>query len=196
MTINSRAATGTEVLGVDFADRIISLVVVPYEESALVPHAGQVWEESFSRSAFDHLDPHRVVRVNRDHDRSKTVGKVVRFDTRDPRGLIADIKIARTLLGDETLQLAAEDCLSASIGFGVDPQRGVIADRVTRTRRIIHAILDHISLVEQPAYAGAKVLSVRSITPNLDHYLSDPVIAWAEQRCDPIWQWARRRVGR
>ncbi len=44
-------------------------------------------------------------------------GKVTRFDTRSAVGLVAEIKIAGTPRGDETLQLASEDMLSASIGF-------------------------------------------------------------------------------
>ncbi len=194
MSINTRAVTGTEVLGVSFTDRIVSVIVVPYEEPALVPYAGEVWEEVFSRGAFANLDLQRTVRVNRGHDTSRTVGKVVRFDLTDPRGLDADIRIAATPLGDETLALADEDMLSASVGFGVNPHTGLILNRAARTRRIIEAVVDHIALVESPAYAGAKVLAVRSATPNLDAVTRDPLLAWAEQRCDPIWRWARRRI--
>ncbi len=189
MTINTRAATGTEVLGVNWSDRIITLVVVPYEEPALVEYAGQIWQESFSRGAFARLDPQRTVRANREHDSGKVVGRVLRFDTRDPRGLVADIKIAKTPLGDETLSLADEDMLSASVGFGVNPRTGQVLDRAARTRRIIDAVVDHVSLVMSPAYSGARVLAVRSATPHLDHFLADPVIVWAH----PVFQWARRR---
>jgi HK97 family phage prohead protease len=195
MTINETPATDTEVLDVDFHHRTIELVVVPFEEPTLVPFQGEVWEEVFAASAFSRLDPQRTIRVNRDHDRSKTVGKVTAFDTGDPRGLIAHVKIAKTLLGDETLQLASEDCLSASIGFGVR-RDGVIVNSRTRSRRIIDAVIDHVSLVEQPAYSGAKVLSVRSATPRLDSLRRDPVLAWAEMRCDPTMRWARRRTQR
>ncbi len=196
MSINTRAVTGTEVLGVSFTDRIVSVIVVPYEEPALVPYAGEVWEEVFSRGAFANLDLQRTVRVNRGHDTSRTVGKVVRFDLTDRRGLVADIRIAATPLADETLTLADEDMLSASVGFGVNPRTGLILNRATRTRRIIDAVVDHIALVESPAYVGAKVLAVRSATPHLDRYRADPIIVWAEQRCDPVMQWARRRIGR
>jgi phage head maturation protease len=178
MTITS------QVLGVNFKDRIISVVVVPYEEPALVPYHGEVWEEVFSRAAFTKRDPQRTIRVNREHDRGRTVGKVVRFDPTDRRGLVADIRIAATPLGDETLILASEDMLSASVGFGVNPRTGQILNHATRTRRIIDAVVDHISLVEAPAYTGAKVLAVRSSTPGLDAFTHDPLLAWAQQRCD------------
>jgi len=38
------------------------------------------------------------------------------------QGLIGEISIAATLLGDDTLALCAEDCLSASVTFSVPPQ--------------------------------------------------------------------------
>ncbi len=53
------------------------------------------------------------VRVNRDHDLKRTVGKAIQLDTNDPQGLIADLEIARTPLGDETLELARDGCLDA-----------------------------------------------------------------------------------
>jgi HK97 family phage prohead protease len=145
--------------------------------------------------SVNNIDPQRI-RVNRDHNRADVVGKVVRFDTRDPRGLVADIRIAATSRGDDTLGLAAEDMLSASVGFGINSRTGQILDRARRVRRITNAFLDHIALTMAPAYAGAEVLAVRSATPALDGYLNDPVVVWAEMRCDPVMRWADRRLGK
>ncbi len=39
-----------------------------------------------------------------------TVGKVMRFDTTDPRGLVADIRIAATQRGDDTVGLQPRTC--------------------------------------------------------------------------------------
>ncbi len=114
-TIDTRAA-GSGVLDVNVSRRIISVIVAPYEQPALVDYRNQIWREVYSPGAFDSLDgtnPERV-RVNREHDRSDVVGKAVAFNTRDPRGLIAEIRIAATARGDDTLQLAAEGMLSAS----------------------------------------------------------------------------------
>ena len=102
-------------------------------------------------------------------------------------GLVADLKIAKTLRGDDTLALAEDDCLSSSVGFGVRPSDQVL-DRNAMQRRINRAWLDHIGLVEDPAYAGADVLGVRDTigaqarsgqpleTPLLDDFLADPII--------------------
>ena len=50
-----------------------------------------------------------------------------RTSTRTRRGLVAELQIAKTLLGDETLALADDRCLDASVGFGVHPdgERGM-----------------------------------------------------------------------
>jgi phage head maturation protease len=100
--------------------------------------------------------------------------------------LVAEVRIAATLLGDETLALADERMVDLSVGFGV---RG--SDQVlSRPKRIIkRAFLDHIAFVGAPAYVGAKVLAVRARddvdaaelprleTPNLNE-----VMAWLQAR--------------
>ncbi|MFE3441653.1 HK97 family phage prohead protease [Nocardia sp. NPDC059180] len=199
---------------VDIAQRILTVIAVPYGQFAQVPHEGEVWREVFEPGAFAGLDDTEPsVRVNRDHDKTRTVGKVVRFDPRDRRGLIADIRIAETPLGDETLQLAAEDMLSVSIGFRIS-SAGIRFDRRNKIRRVNRAQLDHIALVESPAYDGAKVLSVRngpSSTPNLDEVLADGFLDEVNTyitrrktdprnsvdywRNDPTLAWAQRQAG-
>jgi len=176
------------VSAVNFAQRVIEMIAVPYEQEAVVEYRGQLWKESFERGAFDGIEkrPNRV-RANRDHDKSRTVGKVINFHPSREEGLVAEVRIAPTPLGDETLTLADEDMLSVSAGFGV---RG--SDQVLNKpfRRIKRAFLDHIAFVEAPAYEGALVLAVRDddtpinaatlpplVTPNLDE-----VLAWLEPR--------------
>jgi HK97 family phage prohead protease len=190
--IELRTATATNV---DFAHRLITVIAVPYEQPAEVPYRGETWKEVFERGSFDGIEkrPNRV-RSNRDHDRSRTVGKVVRFHPNRDEGLVAEVRIGQTPLGDETLQLASEDMLSASIGFGVRNSDQVL-DRSARERRIRRAYLDHLSFVESPAYDGARVLSVRDgvdsadialspipATPGLDQFISDDILRWAAER--------------
>lgn len=186
----------TETVGVDEIARTIRVVAVPWEQETQVPFRGGIWTEIFTRGAFDGLrSTQSVVRVNRGHDFGRTVGKATSFDPGDPRGLIAELQIARTPLGDETLALAAEDCLSPSVAFMV-PAGGMHLDTRARFRRINRAQLDHIGLVENPAYQGASVLSavgVRSATPNLDAVRRDAVFAWANFYTDPAVRWAQRR---
>ena len=168
------------VAGVNFAQRIIELIAVPYEEAAAVEYRGEVWNEVFLRGSFDGIEkrPGRVC-ANRDHERQRTVGKVVNFWPSRSEGLVAAVRIAQTVLGDETLALAAEDCLGASVGFAVSGS-GQELDRRSKTRKIKQALLDHLAFVPDPAYLGAGVLSVRSaspVTPALDELL-----AWCAAR--------------
>jgi hypothetical protein len=118
---------------IDRSSRVISVIAVPWDSPASVPFRGQTWQETFVRGAFDGIDSSGTgVRVNRDHDRSRTIGKVIHFDPHDTRGLVAEIQIARTELGDESLALAEEDCLSASVAFMV-PAGGEQLDHRTRS---------------------------------------------------------------
>ncbi|GJJ22290.1 HK97 family phage prohead protease [Mycolicibacterium mageritense] len=186
---------GVTVGEVDFSQRLITVVAVPYEQPALVEYRSELWNELFERGSLDSVAgaPHRV-RANRDHNKSRTIGKVTRFWPEREEGLVAEVRVAKTPLGDETLALADDDCLSASVGFGVRPSDQTL-DRKTMTRRIKAAYLDHLSFVESPAYVGAQVLSVREdipsvcaatmdplLTPNLDRFTEDPILRWASER--------------
>lgn len=170
---------------VRFKDRIISVICAPYEQPAVVPFAGGIWEEIYQRGAFESAQeaPHRI-RANREHDRARTLGKVERF-VDVPDGLVSEVRIAKTPLGDETLTLADEDCLGASLCFGV-PQGGQKLDRINKVRRIVKGFMRHVAFVEDPAYKGAQILSVRHdetpdyderesglVTPRLDAAVAD-----------------------
>lgn len=182
------------VADVKFVERIVTVVAVPYDSPAFIPYRGDVWTEMFERGAFNasikHMPPGRI-RANRDHDRSLTVGKAVKFWPDRDEGLVADIYVSDTERGRETLQLAADDCLSASIGFGIR-KGGQKLDPVTKTRRVTDAFLDHISFVESPAYENANVLQVRSTevdqvwhsaTPNLDQSIAEneAILRWTSR---------------
>jgi len=82
--------------------------------------------------------------------------------------------------------------LVCSFAFAVPPS-GEQLDRFNRVRRITRADLRHIALVAEPAYAGAKVLTVRSSSVDVD-LAADPLFVWARFRADPLMQWARRRA--
>ena len=172
----------SNVANVNFASRVIDVIAVPYEEEAAVEYRGEMWRELFLRGSFDGIEkqPNRV-RANRDHDRARTVGKVINFQPSRQEGLVAAVRIAQTSLGDETLALADEDCLGASVGFAVHGS-GQELDRRSKIRRITKAFLDHLAFVPDPAYLSAGVLSVRAagrVTPALDELIE--------------WQRARKR---
>jgi phage head maturation protease len=120
-------------------------------------------------------------------------------DHPDKSGLVVDAKISNTPAGDETLELAHDGALFPSIGFaarGGDHR----LDRRTMTRRINRAHLDHLSLVPQPAYDGARVESMRSGTQletsnrlevSILQLIDDPLFTWAQQRTAEANQRAR-----
>lgn len=189
-----RAATLADV---DAKQRIIELVAVPWDEEADVKWRGEMWREVFRRGAFDGIEEHAGrVRVNREHIIGDTVGKTVSLDPASTVGLLARVKIAQTLRGDETLQLASEDMLSASIGYFIKSPSDVVINKRTKLREVMRAFLDHLAMVESPAYAGAQVLAVREgssglavaegaplpSTPALDDAMNDPMLAWAAAR--------------
>jgi phage head maturation protease len=175
----------SSVAGVSFAQRTVEVIAVPYEEEAVIDWRGEAWREVFLRGSFDGIETRsNPVRANRDHDGRRTVGKVTTFWPSRQEGLVASVRIAKTELGDETLALADEDCLGASVGFAVHGS-GQELDRRSKTRKIKRAFLDHLAFVPDPAYASAGVLSVRSqllVRPALDELLA--------------WQRDRRRRGR
>jgi HK97 family phage prohead protease len=197
--VEHRSAT---VRNVDFGERIITVLAVPYEESTPVEYRGQIWREVFSRSAFNGFEPNkRRVPVSaklkfpaHDHVDSHLVGKVSGAYPERGDGLVLDMRISNTPAGDETLQLAMDDALSPSVGFAArsgDQQ----LDRRSMVRRVNRAFLDHVSMVPIPAYDGAKVLAMRAAdslvpprelvapnTPSLDDFYADPLFQWAEDR--------------
>ena len=196
--VENRAAATLD--NVNFPERIITIVAVPYEEPAQIEYRGRLWNEVFSRSAFSGLES-RQKRVpvlahfglpgHQDHTGAHLVGKMARAFPNRPEGLVLDLKVSKTARGDEALELAADDALSPSVGYAVRGSDQVL-DMRSMTRRINRAFLDHLALVSQQAYAGARLLSmrgasnaiqpVRPITPSLDEAVSDPIFDWVGKR--------------
>ena len=178
LEIEFRAATQ---VGVSYPKRQIELVVMPYETEAQVIHRGRMIREIVSRGAFEGIDAtRRRIAVNRNHVRDNVVGKAIRFHPSREDGLVAELQIAKTDQGDETLALADEGLLDASAGFGVPdggeswPERGL--------RRLSRLWLDHIAMTPDPAYTGTNVLSVRS-------HGDDPAVTVARPNLDVVRGW-------
>lgn len=148
------------VADVSFPQRTIEVVAAPYGQEALVEYEGETWLEHFERGAFAGVEarPDRV-KANRDHDNTRLVGKAIGFSDRED-GLAGAFRIAKTPLGDETLTLASEEMLGASVGFA-SRRSDQVFDRSTRSRSIKRAFLDHLAFVPDSAYEGARVLGVR-----------------------------------
>lgn len=166
-------------MDVSYPQRTIELVVIPYDVPADVLYQNRRVQETIARGAFDGIERRaNRVRVNREHQRMFTIGRATTFHPSREEGLVARVKVARTELGDETLELAGAGCLDASAGF-LPMTDGL--EWLTRTAyRVTRGWLEHIALTPEPAYAGhTPVLSVRarageppaSKTPNLDTVL-------------------------
>lgn len=193
----------SSVDGVNFAERTITVLAVPYESPAIVPFRGLLYQEVFTRSAFNGIETRETNPQARripvtacldlhapDHRGGKLCGRASAFFPSREDGLVTALKISRTPIGDETLELANDGTLSPSVGFAVKNRLDEDINMRARTRRINRAFLDHIAFVAEPAYPGAKVLSVRgaggsdiepngSTTPMMDELLNDPVLQWA-----------------
>lgn len=195
---------GVELDNVDFGQRIITVLAVPYEQPAQVPFRQEMWTEVFSRSAFNGIEGQtRKIPATAaleipapDHRGGRMVGKVISSNPYGDEGLVSEVKISRTDYGDETLELARDDALSVSVGFVVkNPRFDQELDRYKKLRRVNRAFLDHLAFVAQPAYDGAKVLAMRGegalsegdlpplvATPRMDELLNDPILRWASER--------------
>jgi HK97 family phage prohead protease len=177
--IEIRKAT---VSGVDYPERQITVLAVPYDEWTPVEYRGRVIEESIAPGAFGGVaERARKISVNMEHDPARWIGQV-RSIWSDAAGLHARIRIRRDTRGtqefDQVLDDAADGMLGASVGMQV------AADGQSMTgnrRRIAKAFLDHLALTAQPAYAGAEVVDVRSMstsaTPRLDAILAERAAA-------------------
>jgi HK97 family phage prohead protease len=152
----------SQVASVSCPQRSVELIVMPYETEATVLVGGRVVSEVVSRGAFDGIERRaNRIRVNRDHDVKRTIGRAVALHPSRDEGLVAELRIARTELGDETLALAEDGILDASAGFGV-MDGGELWERGRGLRRLTKLWLAHIAMTPEPAYETANVLAVRS----------------------------------
>jgi HK97 family phage prohead protease len=167
-------------VAVNYPERTIDLIVMPYDEEALVPYGDRMVYEQIAPGAFAGIQKRaNRIRVNRDHKLERTVGRALSFDPDHPDGLFGRIRISRTELGEETLELANDGNLDASAGFLPMPD-GIHWIERSRRVRYTKCWLGHIALTPEPAYDGARVLAVRSQqepprtpTPNLDRVRAD-----------------------
>jgi HK97 family phage prohead protease len=172
------------LIEVRYPQRIIELIAMPYEQLAVVEHpvgSGRLIREICSRGAYDGVQRRaNRVKVNRDHEIARTVGRCLTLHPSRSEGLVAELKIAATPLGDETLALAADGILDASAGFLPFPGTEQWLENRT-LRRLTKCWLGHIALTPEPAYEGANMLAMRGAvdrqpsrpatpvpTPNLD----------------------------
>lgn len=171
---------------VHFTQRTIELLAVPWDVEGVAeypPRSGRSVIETVAPGAFDGVERRaNRVKVNREHDEARTIGRAVALHPSRVEGLVAELRISKTPLGDESLELAADGVIEPSVGMAVAPSWQQWDPGRSR-RRITKAFLDHIALLPNGAYGdgGARVLDVRgdvaapewAPTPNIDQ-----VMAW------------------
>lgn len=167
---------------VDYPERIIEMVAVPYDEETVVRNHGRWVRETIAPGAFAGVERRaNRVKVNLAHDVEAVVGRAMALHPERPEGLVAELRISRTPRGDDMLALAADGAIDASVGFAPMPG-GEQWNGDRSACRITRAYLGHIALTGDPAYEGANVLAVRASapvslpaarvpTPNLDRVL-------------------------
>lgn len=160
-----------QVADVNYPKRLVTVIAMPYEEPTEVMIRGRLVNEVVTRGAFNGIERRgSQIKVNRDHDSRKPVGKIVALHPSRKEGLVAEFKVSPTPLGDESLALAEDRVLDASAGFALLRQNGgngpvypdaEVWERNRTMRRLNRLRLDHLALVMDPAYPSATVLDVR-----------------------------------
>lgn len=184
---------------VRFKDRIIDVVAVPWGQEAEVLWRSEIWREMFERGAFNGIEGHAGrYPVNREHMRGDTVGRVVRFDPYNERGLIASARISKTPRGDDTLELAADGVLGASVGYFVKRGSDFVANTRTKLRTIKRAFIHHLAMTESPSFDDAMPVAVRE-GPSAQGAAGEPLPPRPELEAvmfDDVLRWANERVNR
>jgi HK97 family phage prohead protease len=131
-------------------------IAVPWSETTMRAPTPEVFE----RGAFGDLvaSGAKVKLTAKDHEGSYwPVGYSTAVEDRDA-GLFMRFKMNNTPQGRDALENALEDVYGGlSVGFiaRADEMRGGV-------RHVTSARLDHVSLAREPAYDGARILSVRA----------------------------------
>jgi HK97 family phage prohead protease len=135
--------------------RTLSGTVMPYNVEARIGS----FTETFRPGAFEGADPTQVPLFAVHDHASLPIGRALTL-TDGPTGLDAELRVSKTTLGDEVLELV-RDGAATGLSVGFTP----ITDKWNATRSRVERIrakLVEISVTAFPAYADAKILAVRS----------------------------------
>nr|WP_179278475.1 phage major capsid protein [Rhodococcus sp. 06-418-1B] len=146
------------IVGVDQENRIISGIAVPWDQPTSVRTAAGEYLEQFARGA---IADGELVSVHANHGGVKRgdlpVGVLV-SSRAVAGGQMVECRIANTARGNEVLELARDGVLRYfSVGF-LPTEHEVRDGVIVRTK----VALREVSIVENPAYKGAVIESVRS----------------------------------
>jgi HK97 family phage major capsid protein len=129
--------------------RQIDAIALPYNTFATVSDGSEVMFEPGS------LKFERAPRVYMFHDATKVIGVVAEtVDT--PEAMLASMKLARTALADDALELAGMGAFAVSVG--VNPTKSTVD---AQGRMIVsEATWEELSLVPTPAFSGSQITQV------------------------------------
>jgi HK97 family phage prohead protease len=161
--VRTFAATPVD-LQVRSDQRTICGIAVPFDTETEISEGRHSYKEMVKRGAFTRTirerGPERV-KALLNHDRQ--AAPIGRAETlrEDAAGLYTELRISKTVAGDEALELVRDGALDAfSIGF-VPVQADRRGDTVIRTE----VSLREISVVAFPAFEDARITSVRTEFP-------------------------------
>lgn len=145
----------------------LSGLVVPYNEvwePKSQPHLGEAFAPTaLTKTLQERGSDIRLYSLHRGKD-SKThqpIGIATQWDNTD-RGAYATFKLARTTAAQDAKALIA-DKIVTGLSAGFDSVKHTVLRRGNRqVIRHDDIELDHVALVESPAYKSAQVLAVRS----------------------------------
>jgi HK97 family phage major capsid protein len=165
------AVIPSEVTVRNAAKRELDMRIMPWDQTAET----NVGPELFARTAFEGLNPSKVLLMGLEHEvhlgvgqrgevqpTRRPQGKGIAFENRDD-GAYMTFRVAKTQAGDEILALASEgivDGVSVEMGKLARTRSAHINGR--RGTLVEHADLTAVSPTYRPAYTEARVLAVRT----------------------------------
>jgi|688.fasta_scaffold27279_3 HK97 family phage prohead protease len=144
--------------------RTITGIALPYNTEATVS-GGQVVSFLPGSLPTDGKNP----KLYMSHDASQAIG-LVSERTDDETAMYFTAKVSTTALGDEALVLAADGVLD-SVSVGVNPTKFTFNDEGTMIVEAADWL--ELSLVPQPAFAGATIEKVLASIPTSDEEMSN-----------------------
>jgi hypothetical protein len=155
MTIGIEVRSSPIALELRADGRTLAGRVMPYNTEARIGS----YTETFRPGAFADADPAQVPLLAV-HDREQLpIGRALSL-TDGPTGLDAELRVSKTTLGDEVLELV-RDGAATGLSVGFVP----IEDRWNAKRTMVERLraeLREISVVAFPAYQDARILAVRA----------------------------------
>jgi HK97 family phage prohead protease len=154
---------GFDTSGVDVEFRVnaerrtVSGMIVPWGKVAWSD--GSQW--TFNRGSVDVPDDVGRIKLLRDHDPTRPVGRALNFDDRED-GLYATFKIMRGAAGDEVLS-AAEDGVIDGFSIGPNIRRWERDPRQPGVRLVRASKLIETTITALPSFDDARVRSIAAM---------------------------------